>query len=275
MKKLFMLLCCLVVLVVSGCSTKSDLSLSDAKPAIKLKKENGVTQIRFKDTLSVEQLGALDGKKVSIIGFMSTISPLNGEYIYLINMPYQSCPFCKPNTNQLVNTLAVHAKKGDSFPFTDIPVKMTGTLQIGNFTDVLGYSYPLQLIDATYVKADISGLEDDIKTYTELIDKGFATTFTDTLTEVYDVVKYKELGKSEADLKPVAVQKIKDLRSMFDGLDKSKYTEVIAALDRLANLVTNVNKTVADKEYANLTIYREEGATTYQQFYAWVIKPQI
>jgi hypothetical protein len=275
MKKLFLLLCCLVLLIVSGCGAKSDLKLSDGQPTIKLTKENGVTQIRFKDTLSVDQLKTLDGKKVSITGFMSTISPLNGEYIYLINMPYQSCPFCKPNTKQLVNTMAIYAKKGDTFPFTDVPVKMTGTLQIGQFTDVVGYTYPVQLIDATYTKADVSSLEADIKIYTALIDKGFALTFTDTLAKVYDVVKYKDVGKTEADLKPVGVKEIKDLREMFFGLDKANYTEAIAALDRLDRLVTNVNQTVADKEYANLTIYREEGATIYQQFLAWVVKPQI
>ena len=63
------------------------------------------TKLSFADSASLDALKALDGKPVTITGYMATLSPLSGEYIYLMNMPYQSCPFCVPNTTQLANTI--------------------------------------------------------------------------------------------------------------------------------------------------------------------------
>ena len=84
--------------------------------------------LSFSQANSVEAMQKLDGKQVNIIGYMSTLSPINGSFMYLMNLPYQSCPFCVPNTTQLSNTMAVYAKSGDSFEFTDRAIKVTGTL---------------------------------------------------------------------------------------------------------------------------------------------------
>ena len=75
-------------------------------------KNTEVTELSFAKANSIEEIEELDGKKVAIIGYMSTLSPINGEFMYLMNMPYQSCPFCVPNTTQLSNTLAVYSKDG-------------------------------------------------------------------------------------------------------------------------------------------------------------------
>ena len=34
------------------------------------------------------------------------------SFMFLMNLPYQSCPFCVPNTSQLSNTMEVYPKKG-------------------------------------------------------------------------------------------------------------------------------------------------------------------
>ena len=64
-------------------------------------------KLSFAEAVSIDAIRALDGKPVTITGYMATLSPLSGEYIYLMNLPYQSCPFCVPNTQQLANTMAV------------------------------------------------------------------------------------------------------------------------------------------------------------------------
>ena len=74
-----------------------------------------VTEISFGDAVSFESIEKLNGQKGSIIGYMATISPISGKYMYLMNMPYQSCPFCLPNTTQLSNTMAVYAPEGKTF----------------------------------------------------------------------------------------------------------------------------------------------------------------
>ena len=71
---------------------------------------DGAQLLSFSQAQSVEEMEKLDGKTVSIIGYMSTLSPISGAFMYLMNLPYQSCPFCVPNTTQLANTMAVYAK---------------------------------------------------------------------------------------------------------------------------------------------------------------------
>ena len=64
-------------------------------------------RLSFSASASIETLKALDGKQVRITGYMATLSPLDGSYIYLMNMPYQSCPFCVPNTAEFSFFLAI------------------------------------------------------------------------------------------------------------------------------------------------------------------------
>ena len=151
-----------MVVALGGCSST------------KLQEVDGVTELKFKDTIKTSELKKIDSKKVSMIGFMSTSTPLNGEYTYLMNMPYQNCAFCVPNTDSLVNTIAVYAPEGKSFEFTDVPVRVTGTLEFGSTTDSMGYTYEYRIKDAKLEPADISNLEEDIKIYTALINQGFA-----------------------------------------------------------------------------------------------------
>ena len=86
--------------------------------------------LSFSESQNISELKKLDGKKVSIIGYMSTLSPVSGKFMYLMNLPYQSCPFCVPNTQQLANTMAVYAAKGSKFEYTDRPVKITGKMEL-------------------------------------------------------------------------------------------------------------------------------------------------
>ena len=87
-------------------------------------------KLSFAESASLETLTALDGKAVTLTGYMATLSPLSGDYIYLMNLPYQSCPFCVPNTQQLANTMAVYAAGGSKFTYTDRPVQITGRLEL-------------------------------------------------------------------------------------------------------------------------------------------------
>ena len=117
--------------------------------------EESVTKLSFKSATSYEDLTAMDGKTVTINGYMATSSPVDGGYIFLMNLPYQSCPFCVPNTSQLSNTMAVYAPKGDSFAYTTQAIKVVGTLDVADsedqpFTDNYGYQFNFKIVDATY-----------------------------------------------------------------------------------------------------------------------------
>ncbi len=139
--------------------------------------------LSFSQANSVEAMQQLDGEQVNIIGYMSTLSPINGSFMYLMNLPYQSCPFCVPNTTQLSNTMAVYAKSGDSFEFTDRAIKVTGTLEFGDYTDEYGYEYGYRITDATYTEVDTSEMSDKMRLWQQLAS-------TDVISDVYNMYEY-------------------------------------------------------------------------------------
>ena len=129
-------------------------------------------KLSFSESASLETLKKLDGQAVTLTGYMATLSPLSGEYIYLMNLPYQSCPFCVPNTQQLANTMAVYAPKGQTFDYTDRPVQITGKLQLGDFADEYGYTYNYRIVDARYETVDLSRVSADYALYQSLAEDG-------------------------------------------------------------------------------------------------------
>lgn len=131
-----------------------------------------ISELKFADSTSFETIQALDGKKVTITGYMATLSPLSGDYIYLMNLPYQSCPFCVPNSTQLANTMAVYAASGVKFEFTDRLVKITGTMKIEDYTDEYGYFYNYRIVDARYEAVDLSQVSEEYALYQSLAADG-------------------------------------------------------------------------------------------------------
>jgi len=153
--------------------------VSSGKP----KDEIGTRLLSFSQTQSTEDMKLIDGKPVSIIGYMSTLSPISGEFMYLMNLPYQSCPFCVPNTTQLANTIAVYAKSKDGFKFTDRAIKVTGILEFGDYTDEFGYEYNYRIKDAEYTIIDTDDLDPKLKLWQQLAS-------TDVISEVYRMYEY-------------------------------------------------------------------------------------
>ncbi len=151
------------------------------------KKSDGgeITTFKFSDSVNTEAILALNGKKVSISGYMATLSPISGKFIYLMNMPYQSCPFCVPYTTELANTIAVYAKSGDTFDFTDRPIKVTGTLEVGDFTDEFSYEYKYRIADAAYEVVDLSKMSEEYALWLSISEEGLAAEINDAFNYVY------------------------------------------------------------------------------------------
>lgn len=159
MKKLLSLalMLCLLTAALTGCGGSGSAEAA---------------QLKFADSASLETIQKLDGKAVTITGYMATLSPLSGDYIYLMNLPYQSCPFCVPNTTELSNTMAVYAASGVKFDFTDRPVKITGTMKVEDCVDDYGYSYNYRIVDAKYEVVDLSNVSQEYALYQSLASDG-------------------------------------------------------------------------------------------------------
>ena len=182
---LIALLIC-IALLATGCgSTKA--SSSEA------------TKLSFADSASLDTLKALDGKSVTITGYMATLSPLSGEYIYLMNMPYQSCPFCVPNTNQLSNTMAVYAASGSKFEFTDRPVQISGVMRVADRVDDYGYSYNYYIDNASYTAVDLSSISQEYALYQSLAEDGVIADVNAMFDYLMFVCQWTEYTSSYTD----------------------------------------------------------------------------
>ena len=146
------------------------------------------TKLSFKSAASYSFLKTLNGKKVTINGYLATSSPADGSFIFLMNLPFQSCPFCKPNTSQLSNTMEVYPKKNQKFDYTTQAVKVVGTLMVAPsenkpFTDQYGYEFNFKIVDAEYsVLRDV-----EISSELALWQK---ITSTDIINEVNNMYEY-------------------------------------------------------------------------------------
>ncbi len=169
------ILACLILLTFVGCEKDASTS-ADA------------VRLSFKSASSYEDLRALNGKTVTINGYMATSSPVDGGYIFLMNLPYQSCPFCVPNTSQLSNTMAVYAPEGDSFGYTTQAIQVVGKLMVAEdervpFTDKYGYEFSFKIVDASYTVLKDEDLSEDIALWQKIAN-------SDVITEIYRMYDY-------------------------------------------------------------------------------------
>lgn len=147
-----------------------------------------VTKLSFKAASGYDYLKTIDGSTVTISGYMATSSPVDGSFMFLMNLPYQNCPFCVPNTSQLSNTMEVYPKKGESFPYTTQAIKVVGTLVVAPsedkpFTDMYGYEFCCKIIDATYTIIKAEDLSDDMALWQKIAN-------TDVVNDIYKMYEY-------------------------------------------------------------------------------------
>ncbi len=252
-----------ITILFTGCSSKSRFS------------KEGIVELSFADAVSLDEIKKLDGRTVTIIGFMSTTSPLDGSYMYLQNMPYQSCPFCLPNTNILANTIAVYAPKGQSFRFQDIPLKVTGVIEVGSMMDELGYEYNYRLVDAKIERAEVTGLGREIRIYTELVDQGFAAEFSELMGDIYRTINHHEFDIPYEGVEQLSPHQLNVIKGMFDGLNPDDYTEIINVVSRLEELIIDMNGYIEKQDFVRLYRLNAYAQGIFNDFYRWLIKPSI
>lgn len=186
MKKILAISLAAALLLLAGCS--------GAAPG-----EEGATALKFTDAVSLETLTALDGKTVSIVGYMATLSPLSGKFLYLMNMPYQSCPFCVPNTTQLANTMAVYAPEGQTFGYTDQAIRVTGALRIEDYTDEYGYVYNYRIADASYEIVDLAALSEDYALWQSIASDGVVAEINSMFDYLHFLCQWTEYQSGYTD----------------------------------------------------------------------------
>lgn len=153
------------------------------------KEQSGeITKLSFQAASGYDYLKTLDGTQVAISGYMATSSPVDGSFMFLMNLPYQNCPFCVPNTSQLSNTMEVYSKKDEPFDYTTQAITVVGTLEVSDsedepFTDMYGYEFNFKIVDATYTIIQADELSEDMALWQKIAE-------SDVVNEIYSMYDY-------------------------------------------------------------------------------------
>lgn len=148
----------------------------------------GAVKLSFNSAGNLDYLKGIDGQKVALKGFMFSASPVDGSFIFLSNMPYQSCPFCALNTSELSNCYEIYPKKNGKFSFTEAAICVVGTLRVSSdksnlFTDKYGYEFLSKIEDGEVKILENIDQEEDFA-----LRNAFASTTL--LTDIYDMLNY-------------------------------------------------------------------------------------
>ncbi|MFB2532163.1 hypothetical protein ACEYYB_07655 [Paracoccus sp. p4-l81] len=117
------------------------------------------TPIRLRDlynkdlTFSDRALAA-QGKTLTVAGFMAPPLKADSVFFVLTNRPMAVCPFCEPGMPWPDDILAVYARRTVTVIAFNIPIHVTGVLELGDQTDPeLGFYSKVRLTNATYRRA--------------------------------------------------------------------------------------------------------------------------
>jgi hypothetical protein len=227
---------------------------------------DGTYQIRFSDLVSLEALQTFKDKTVTAIGYLSPIASYDGSFGYLMNLPYQTCPYCLPSDTKITNTLAIFAKNGEQLQFTEAAVMVRGTLKLEPYTDEYGYSYNYRMVDVEIEKADTSDLGAKIVLYNQLAEKEVLTRLLGALYSVDDNVFYDEYTAQGYEYERLIVD-VTEIDALLNDLNEFDSTEVsilINTANKIKEIATEVNKLIEAEEYSKISEYQE---STEQLFY--------
>ena len=119
--------------------------------------ENGAIRLRdlYNKDLSFSDLAlSLEGQRIDVDGFMAPPLKAESTFFVLTKMPMAVCPFCEPGQTWPDDILAVYARRPvDVIPF-NVPMRASGVLELGDYTDPeLGFYSRVRLVEATYERA--------------------------------------------------------------------------------------------------------------------------
>lgn len=272
MKKTLSILLALICIVsiLGSCSSNDNDKADKTNETIGIDTDSdGRYKLTFAKSIDYETILKLNGQKVTITGYMATLSPINGKYMYLMNLPYQSCPYCVPNTNQLSNTIAVYAPKGKTFDFTDSPVKITGTIETGDFEDDFGYTYNYRIVDASYKTVDSSDASEKLTLWQKISDEGLSSD----IYAMFDYVSFmcnwptytaKFDGENDEYLYPADVEYFKsnqfskessntyfdELIKRAENIDKGKLSDLCTIITEAKKLTSTAQAELDSENYS-------------------------
>jgi hypothetical protein len=233
---------------------------------------SGTYQIKFSDLVSLEDLKEYDNKEVTAVGYLSPIMSYDGSFGYLMNLPYQTCPYCMPSDTKITNTISIFAKSGQKIEFTEAAVLVRGTLKLEPYTDAYGYSYNYRLVDVKIEKADTSELGEKIALYNKLAEKEILTNLMAMLYAVDDNVFYDEYTANGVtyERQVVDTSKIDAILTNLEDFKEEDISILKEVAKELKNIATDTNELIQKENYEKVLEYKERTLNLFYRIGEWM-----
>jgi hypothetical protein len=126
------------------------------KPSASKKEEGSIQWSEFfdndkQDTPS-EKFGDLNGKTVSIRGYMGEVLSFEKHWFLVIPAPGAECPFDNGDETYWNKIMIAFTSSGEKLRYTSGPLLITGRLDVGVKIDESGYKTMFRLYDASFSK---------------------------------------------------------------------------------------------------------------------------
>lgn len=180
MKSRIITLILLITIIATSCSKGTNEKITSNILFTSLyKTSEGVKEVS-------SAIKILDGQQVKIKGYMARQSPVDNSFIYLVNMPYMSCPFCVVTDNTMLEVISIYNNDNSPIYFIDKPVEIIGTLEVSEKTDEFNYTTQFRIFADT-IKTLVESEEDKIiNNYINYLDERNALTMLQTLFIKHD-----------------------------------------------------------------------------------------
>jgi len=260
MKKILVLICLTVlILLLGGCSQ------DEAAKTVGIR----FNELMDEDYNISKRVEDLDGKKVSMTGFMAMQSPLDGSFIYLTNAPLVSCPYCIPGTSTPISTIPAIAPDGKPITYTEQPVTIIGVLEVEDKTDRFGYTTPFRINVESLSIADASILPQSIKEYSMLASDGVIMDVLILLDQLTTYTSYNPWKHDPSMIYPIDIEEIDRLSKKVKRYGVPSYNALVDILQRTKDLSIEVNKLIESDQKDQMINYAEEGIFIWYAYFAW------
>lgn len=108
---------------------------------------------------------SFNDKKVELSGYMAVQSPLDKSFIYLVNQPYVSCPFCAIGDVTKLEIIPVYMANGKGIEYTENGVTVRGKLEVAEKVDSLEYTTQCRIYADSIEEAKSENVDTELQRY--------------------------------------------------------------------------------------------------------------
>lgn len=131
-----------VALLVAGRSFASDSTLTFDD----LYAQFGVLGLSFSDKVK-----GLEGRKVSMFGFMAPPLKAEANFFVLTKAPVSLCPFCSSDADWPDDIVVIYLDRAQTFEQANSLIEVAGLLEVGSWTDPeTGFVSLLRIVGASF-----------------------------------------------------------------------------------------------------------------------------